>query len=210
MKNGFLKRAWSPSWYLERESAGLCIARGGACLRQNCQAAAKSWMRWQYFQKLDDKTIFSKVGWRDNIFLTLSFAIAGSAFARLIFRFLNSLPYLPLTPGCVLHKYDQLGCPCKFFPQLLSGWRAWIFFSWMQENSVKDPACLKESFSRHVAGTQKRENNGGNVFGQRGSTEARRTSLTAPTFGRCSHNNRSDAWIPICSRKGDMRSIDIS
>ena len=76
----------------------------------------KSWMRWQYFQKLGDKAIFSKVGWRDNIFLTLSFATAGSAFARLIFRFLNSLPYLPLTPGCVLHKYDQLGCPSKFFP----------------------------------------------------------------------------------------------
>ena len=166
-------------------------------------------MRWQYFQKLGDKAIFSKVGWRDNIFLTLSFAIAGSAFARLIFRFLNSLPYLPLTPGCVLHKYDQLGCPSKFFPQLLSGWRAQIFFSWMQENSVKDPACLKESFSRHVSGTQRKENNGGNVFGQRGSREARRTSLTAPTFGRCSHNNRSDAWIPICSRKEDMRTIDI-
>ena len=114
----------------------------------------KSWMTWQYCQNLDEVTIFSKGGWQDNIFLTLSFAIAGSAFARLIFRFLNSLPYLPLTPGCVLHKYDQLGCPCKFFPQLLSGWRAWIFFSWMQENSVKDPACLKESFSRHVAGTQ--------------------------------------------------------
>ena len=105
----------------------------------------------------------------------------------------HSPSYLLLTPGCVLHKYDQLGCPSKFFPQLLSGWRAQIFFSWMQENSVKDPACLKESFSRHVTGTQGRENNGGNVFGQRGSREARRTSLTAPTFGRCSHNNNSDA-----------------
>ena len=28
----------------------------------------KSWMRWQYFQKLDEVTIFSKFGWGDNIF----------------------------------------------------------------------------------------------------------------------------------------------
>ena len=169
-------------------------------------------------KKLDEVTIFSKFGWGDNIF--------ESWMTRQYFfdTFFCHRRFCICATNFQVSKLSPLSAPhtrmCAsqiwptwvseyFLPRLLSGWRAWIFFSWMQENSVKDPACLKESFSRHVTGTQGRENNGGNVFGQRGSREARRTSLTAPTFGRCSHNNRSDAWIPICSRKGDMRTINI-